>query len=122
MSEFREIFVKAVCGRDRHVCRDTVQLRAERAIDEVLGCKVTRHRYAGLTSSQGVKVNGSYELHLWVSDADSQGTHILSRTVDYNRLIPYADLGVNPAETTDAEVSVTVTHGPLIADTTLADP
>ena len=29
---------------------------------------------------------------------------------------------MNPAETTDAEVSVTVTHGPLIADTTLADP
>src|SRR5690554_6775126 len=98
MSEFREVFVKAVCGRSRHAFHDTNLLTTERAVDEVLGCRVTNHRHAGLVTPGGVKINGSYDIHVWFTHSGGQNTTVLTKTIDYSRAISFEELGIDANE------------------------
>lgn len=119
MSEFREIYVKAVCGRSRHAFHDTNILHTDRAVDEVLGCRVTNHQYAGVCTATGVKINGSYDIHVWFTHAGGQQTTVLQKTIDYSRAISFEELGINPDECDEPEVTVRLTHGPIGSDGTL---
>lgn len=119
MSEFREIYVKAVCGRSRHAFHDANILYTDQAIDEVLGCRVTNHHYAGLVTASGVKINGSYDIHVWYTHSGGQNTTVLTKTIDYSRAISFEELGINPNECDNPKASVRLTHGPICSDGTL---
>lgn len=116
MSEFREVFVKAVCGRSRHAFHDTNVLHTHHTVNEVLGCRVTNHHYAAIVTPGGVKINGSYDVHVWYTHSVGQDTTVLTKTIDYSRAISFDELGVDPAECTNIEAKVKLTHGPICSE------
>ena len=120
MSDFREIFVKAVCGRSRHAFHDTNILKTGNALDEVLGCKVTNHRYAAIVSPAGVKINGSYDIHIWHTHSGGNDTNVLTKTIDYTRAVSFEELGMDPYTFDNPEATVRITHGPIVSDAAIA--
>src|SRR5690554_2970965 len=121
MSEFREIYVKAVCGRSRHAFHDTNILHTDRAVDEVLGSRVTNHHFAGLVAATGVKVNGCYDIHVWFTHSGGQNTTVLTKKIDYSRAISYEELGIDENECDEPEATVRLTHGTICSDGTLVE-
>jgi spore coat protein E len=119
MSDFREIFVKAVCGRSRHSFHDVNLLKTDHSVNEVLGCRITNHRYAGMATSSGVKINGSYDAHVWYTHSRGQNTTVLTKTIEYSRGISYEELGIDPNECSDPEAVVRLTHGPFASSVKL---
>lgn len=119
MSEFREIYVKAVCGRSRHAFHDTNILHTDRAVDEILGSRVTSHQFAGVVTSAGVKINGSYDIHVWFTHSGGQNTTVLTKTIDYSRVISFEELGIDPGGCDNPQATVRLTHGPICSDGTL---
>lgn len=116
MSEFREVFVKAVCGRSRHAFHDTNILNTHQPVDEILGCRVTNHQYAGIVTSGGVKINGSYDIHVWYTHSAGQNTTVMTKTIDYSRAVSFDELGVDPDECHNAEANIRLTHGPICSE------
>lgn len=116
MSEFREIYVKAVCGRSRHAFHDTNILHTEWAVDEILGCRVTNHQFAGTMTSAGAQIHGHYDVHVWFTHSGGQNTTVLTKTVDYTRAVSFEELGIAQDECEEPEATVRLTHGPICSD------
>lgn len=116
MSEFREVYVKAVCGRSRHAFHDTNVLYTDRAVEEVLGCRVTNHQFVGKITNDGLRINGSYDIHVWFTHTGGQQTTVLKKTIEYRRAVGYDELGMDSDTCDEPEATVRLTHGPICSE------
>ncbi|MBO8141650.1 MAG: outer spore coat protein CotE [Firmicutes bacterium] len=122
MSALREIFVKAVCARGKRGFARTHRFRTKYHPDDLLGCRVTNHRYGAVLTGSGVTLQGSYDIHVWyaysgVGDgADgSRGkvhTGVSVQTVEFQEHLPVQYLTGGPGAVINPECRVAATRQP----------
>lgn len=87
--EYREIIVKAVCGKGRKFTQATHSVSPSHRPSSILGCWVINHLYnAKKKSEDTVEVNGSYDINVWYSYNDNTKTEVVTERVTYCDYIP----------------------------------
>lgn len=124
MNSLREIFVKAVCARGRRTFVRTHRFRTKNHPDDLLGCRVTNHRYTTTMDGSRVTVSGAYDIHMWYSytgiDDDGQThTAVSVQTVQFDEDVPVEYVSGTGGGVLQAEARVTATRHPRAAEVSL---
>lgn len=124
MSSLREIFVKAVCARGRRTFVRMHRFRTKNHPDDLLGCRVTNHRYTTTMDGTRVTVNGAYDIHMWYSytgidDGSRMHTAVSVQTVEFVEHVPVEYLAGAATAVVGAQAQVTATRHPRAAEVSL---
>lgn len=124
MSSLREIFVKAVCARGRRTFVRMHRFRTKNHPDDLLGCRLTNHRYTTNIDAERVTVSGSYDIHMWYSytgmdDGGRMHTAVSVQTVEFEEHVPVQYLSGPPSVIVNAQARVTATRHPRAAEISL---
>lgn len=124
MSSLREIFVKAVCARGRRTFVRTHRFRTKNHPDDLLGCRLTNHRYQTHISADQVTVSGSYDIHMWYSyagldDGGNVHTAVTVQTVEFEERLPVQYISGTNTAVVDAQARIVATRLPRAAEISL---
>lgn len=122
MGTLREIFVKAVCARGKRNCARLHRFRTKNHPEDLLGCRVTNHRYSSSMDGEDVIVAGSYDLHVWYSYVDETGrvqTAVSVQTVDFEERVPVQYISGSSAGIANPHCRMTATRHPRATEVSL---
>lgn len=124
MSSLREIFVKAVCARGRRTFVRTHRFRTKNHPEDLLGCRLTNHRYTTYIDGEQVTVGGSYDIHMWYSYADINDsgkvqTAVSVQTIEFEENVPVHYLSGTASAVVNAQARVVATRQPRAAEISL---
>lgn len=83
MSEYREIYAKAVVGKGRKFTQSTHSISPAHKPTSVLGCWIINHDYEAKKSGNTVEVHGRFDVNLWYSHNDNTKTGVETVTETY---------------------------------------
>jgi len=122
----REIFVKAVCARGRETFQRTHRFRAKYHPEEILGAQITNPRVRATYETPGVRISGTYDVHVWYSYAgggdsshDHMDTAVAVQTFDYSAPVPVDSLIEDLSTVQNPEVRVQALRPPRVKDCTV---
>jgi spore coat protein E len=112
--EFREIFVKTVCGEGDENVTESRSFHPNHNPTKVLGTAITENEFKAEYVDGAVVIKGTYEMNIWYAYNEGRDTALLAVPVEYEDKVP---LRRNEA-TGDAvsEVRVWNTYGPKVTD------
>lgn len=112
--EFREIFVKTVCGEGYENITESRSFHPNHQPTRILGTEITDHQFKAEYADNRVVVKGTYEMNIWYAYNEGRDTALLAVPVEYEDEVP---LKRNEA-TKDSvcEVRVCSAYGPKVID------
>jgi len=123
MGTLREIFVKAVCARGKRSCARLHRFRTKYHPEDLLGCRITNHRYASSMDGDDVVVAGSYDIHVWYSYIDDATgrvqTAVSVQTVEFEERLPVRFIGGSSAGVANPSCRLTATRHPRATEVSL---
>lgn len=123
MGTLREIFVKAVCARGKRNCARLHRFRTKNHPEDLLGCRVTNHRYSSNMDGHDVVVTGSYDIHVWYSyidDATGQvQTAVSVQSVEFEERVPVHYISGSSAGIANPYCRLTATRHPRATEVSL---
>lgn len=112
----REIFVKAICARGQKADEQIHTIKADvlrEAVEEVLGCRNSSHRYQTAYGKETVTIQGEYEVQVWV--AYQKDSELIRDRVSYSLVVPLQEVG-DGVLAEQPEVQVDVLEGPHVVE------
>jgi len=128
MGTLREIFVKAVCARGKRTFARLHRFRTKNHPEDLLGCRLTNHRFSSSMDGDGVIVTGSYDIHVWYSysagDAYDGGsgrvqTAVSVQTVEFQERIPVQYIDGSAGGVSNPHCRMTATRHPRATEISL---
>ncbi len=83
MSDFREIYTKAVCGKGKKFSQTAHSVTPTHKPSSVLGCWVINHKTRSNYRKDVVVVEGTYDINIWHSYNNNTKTEVVTETVTY---------------------------------------
>lgn len=90
MSDFREIYTKAVCGKGKKFSQTAHSVTPTHKPSSVLGCWVINHKCRSNFKKDVVVVEGTYDINCWYSYNNNTKTEVVTETVSYRDEIELA--------------------------------
>ena len=90
MSDFREIYTKAVCGKGKKFSQTAHSVTPTHKPSSVLGCWVINHKCRSNCRKDVVVMEGTYDINIWYSYNNSTKTEVVTETVTYRDEITLA--------------------------------
>lgn len=87
MAYFKEIVTKAVIGKGKKTTKEKHEVSINNAIDNVLGCWVINHNFAGSIINNNVEVTGSYDVNIWYSYDNDTKTTVITKKITYSESV-----------------------------------
>jgi len=87
MSEYREIFAKAVVGKGRKFLQTTHTITPPNRPSSILGGWIINHVYDAKKSGDKVEIHGKFDVNVWYSYKDNTKTEVVTETVKYKDVI-----------------------------------
>lgn len=128
MGTLREIFVKAVCARGKRSFARMHRFRTKNHPEDLLGCRLTNHRFSSSMDGDGVVVTGSYDIHVWYSYAGGDGydggsgrvqTAVSVQTVEFQERMPVQYISGSSAGIANPYCRMTATRHPRATEISL---
>lgn len=120
MPALKEIVTKAVIGKSKKQTSDTFEVLTDASISNVLGCWIINHNFNGTKTSDGARVNGSYDVNIWYSYDDNTKTNVIVRKYDYTDTIT-VKLKKDEVLTDSTEIIVRSLSDPKVSDVKIDD-
>lgn len=128
MGTLREIFVKAVCARGKRTFARLHRFRTKNHPEDLLGCRLTNHRFSSSMDGDAVIVTGSYDIHVWYSYTtgdDFEGgpgrvqTAVSVQTVEFQERVPVQYIDGSSRGVANPHCRLTATRHPRATEISL---
>ncbi|TDQ39722.1 outer spore coat protein CotE [Aureibacillus halotolerans] len=86
--KYREIIVKAVCGKGKKFTQCTHTISPNFKPTSILGCWIINHRYEAKRKGDCVVVEGRYDVNVWYSCENNTKTQVVTETISYKDEVP----------------------------------
>lgn len=113
--EFREIFVKTVCGEGDENVTESRSFHPNHRPTKILGTEITGNEFKAEYADNNVVVKGTYEMNIWYAYNEGRDTALLAVPVEYEDEVPLRRNEATPDSV--CEVRVWNTYGPKVIDT-----
>lgn len=120
MAYFKEIVTKAVIGKGKKTTKEKHEVSINNTIDNVLGCWVINHNFAGSIVNNNVEVTGSYDVNIWYSYDNNTKTNVIIKTFNYNDLMK-VKIKENSKLGNNSEIIVRTLTQPSVIDVEVVD-
>lgn len=113
--EFREIFVKTVCGEGDENVTESRSFHPNHKPTRILGTEITNNEFKAEYVNDKVVVKGTYEMNIWYAYNQGRDTALLAIPVEYEDEVPLRRNEATPDSV--CEVRVWNTYGPKVIET-----
>ncbi len=113
----REIVTRAVCGTGKKFSQVMHHVRTPHHPSSILGAWVINHQYAAVKYSEGVEIEGTYDINIWYSYDANTKTDVAKESIRYVEIVPLSYLD-NKHRPQSAEVHAEALQHPSCVEAT----
>ncbi|QVK19467.1 outer spore coat protein CotE [Mycoplasmatota bacterium] len=120
MNEIREIVTKAIVEKGKKAIRFVEKVKTTNPVESVLGCWVLNHNFQAEKTTEGVLIQGIFEVNIWYSYNNNSQTEVTKEMVNYQQEVK-TKRKINDYLEKNTDVIVRMIQPPVCSDVKIVD-
>lgn len=120
MNEIREIVTKAIVEKGKKAIRFVEKVETKNPVESILGCWVLNHSFQADITSDGVLIQGIFEVNIWYSFNNNTQTDIAKEMINYQQVVK-TKKKIKEYHEQNTDVIVRMIQPPVCSDVKIVD-